>query len=159
MKNRNVAILTSLLLASPAWSQEPTTFRLHCQILGPSVPEPLGDREGHSLSTTQVSCRAEGGPMDGAVMSGYTAYEWQGQNANGVGFGVIRKRGAALVYSNSEMTSSLIMENGRVVGNTGGGRGRYVMASGAASAWAGKGYRYTFKSSGFNQFTIDVTVD
>jgi hypothetical protein len=157
-RTHRVLLLAWLVVAAGAWAQE-STFRMNCQLAGSALPEPLGDREGHSLTTSQITCRVEGGPMDGGVMTGYAVYEWQGPRANGVGLGVVRKPGSALVYVNTEMNSALTMDNGKVIGATGSGKGHYSVATGSANSLQGKTYSYSFKSVGFNQLTIDVKVD
>jgi hypothetical protein len=51
---------------------------------GAGNPEPAGDREGHMISVDHYSCRMEGGPMDGAVVTGGDITDW-GKNNNGTG--------------------------------------------------------------------------
>ena len=43
---------------------------------GAGNPEPAGDREGHMISVDHYSCRMEGGPMDGAVVTGGDITDW-----------------------------------------------------------------------------------
>ena len=61
-RTHRVLLLAWLVVAAGAWAQE-SAFRMNCQIVGSAPPEPLGDREGHSLTTPQIICRVEGGPM------------------------------------------------------------------------------------------------
>ena len=70
-----------------------------CQNVGAFSLEPLGDREGHSISVGQFSCRVESGPMSGGGVSGTAIWEWDKTNAVLVsGSGVFRKPGATVVY-------------------------------------------------------------
>ena len=49
------------------------------------------------------------------------------------------------------------MDGDKITGFGGGGTGRYVLATGAA-AYLHKTFSYTYHSTGFNQFVVDVTV-
>ncbi len=40
---------------TPGANAQETTQILSCQDIGPSAPEPLGDREGHSILTATAS--------------------------------------------------------------------------------------------------------
>ncbi len=51
------AIALAALMPS-AVAQE-NTFTYTCQNVGAAPPEPLGDREGHAISVSQSSCRAD----------------------------------------------------------------------------------------------------
>lgn len=138
-------------------AQTSSNARLFCHAVGYNPPEALGDREGHSISIGEITCRVEGGPGDGGVLTGTTIYEWD--KASGVllsGIGITRKPGATTAYQHTEGKISLVMSNGKVVGSTGSGRGRYTMATGASVAMAGKTYSYTFKTTGPGQFVVDV---
>lgn len=137
------------------------TFSLACERTGVSPLEPLGDREGHAMSVSHYTCRVTGGPLDSGVLTGTQNWEWQGPNAAGLGGGgVVRHGKGALVYSYLPGSKiNLKMDNGKVVGFTGSGAGRYMMATGAASAFANKTFMYTVQSTGFSQFAVDVTVE
>ena len=75
-----VAAAATVAFASGANAQE-TTQILSCQDIGPSAPEPLGDREGHSILTATVSCRVDLGFMGGGVLTGTDIWEWNGPKA------------------------------------------------------------------------------
>lgn len=148
------------LIAFTAFAQPAPTIRLYCHAVGGSAPEALGDREGHSVSVGEITCRVEGGPGDGGVMTGTTIYEWDKGNATLLsGIGVTRKPGATSTYQHSEGKMSLVMTDGKVSGSTGLGRGRYTMATGAAASLAGKTYSYTFKTTGPGQILVEVRND
>ena len=51
-----VAAIAFAALAPGAVAQE-STSTYACQDVGGGAPEPLGDREGHSILVAQVSCR------------------------------------------------------------------------------------------------------
>jgi hypothetical protein len=136
------------------------SYSLSCQSVGSNPPEPLGDREGHSISSGEISCRADGGPLAGGVMTGMTIYEWD--KGNGVmlaGSGIIRKPGATSAYRISEGKIALVMTDGKVTGTTGSGKGVYTLATGTAAVLAGKSFTYSTKPTGPGQFALDVKVE
>jgi hypothetical protein len=152
-----LALACAMAFASPSgWAQDVA----RCRYVGPPVPEPLGDREGHALSTSQVSCRMESGSMEGGVLTGTTVWEWQGNSAVGLaGHGVTRKPGGTVAYVNSEMKLTLVMDGSRVVGTAASGHGRYVMATGSAASMLGKTYSFTTKPAGYGEFILEVKPD
>lgn len=148
------------LMAAGAAAQSGAVDKLHCQIVGSAAPEPLGDRDGHALSVNHISCRVEGGVMDGGVLTGTTIYEWdKGQATVLSGVGVTRKPGAVTVYQHTEGKVSMVMTDGKPSGITGAGRGRMAMASGSAAPMAGRSYSFTFRTTAPNQFVAEVKHD
>jgi len=155
-----IAIAGLALASGTALAQSAPSSRLFCHVVGNSPPEPLGDREGHSISVGEITCRVEGGPGDGGVLTGTTIYEWD--KTSGVllsGIGVTRKPGATSAYQHTEGKIALVVADGKVTGSTGSGRGRTTVATGAAAALSGKAYSYTFKTTGPGQFVVDVKYD
>jgi hypothetical protein len=157
---RYLAIAAAVVMCTSAYAQSGVSFKFSCNAIGNSPPEPLGDREGHAVGVGQFACRTEGGPLDGAVLTGTQIWEYDRTNAVGLaGSGVVRKPGALAVYQNNESKLALTLTDGKVTGSTGSGRGRYALATGAAAALNGKTYSYTFASTGPFQFVVDVKVD
>lgn len=151
-------IVAALSLSSAAQSQ--TLEKSVCTFIGVNPQEQLNDREGHAISISQFSCRAEGGVLDGSVMTGSQIYEWNGVNAVGhAGYGVYRKPGATVVYVNDEMKNMLVLKDGKVTGFAASGRGHYPLATGTAASLTGKTYTYTAKPTGPGQFLIEAKVD
>jgi hypothetical protein len=155
-----VAIAIALSTAvSGALAQTQTIFKSYCHVFGAAM-EPIGDRPGHAIQAPTMTCRTEGGPMDGSILSGSFHFEWDGPNAIMHGsIGIMRKLDATAIYSNTGGKTSLIMVDGKVTGATGSGRGTYLLATGSASALNGKGFTYVTKTIGFNQFVIETTLD
>lgn len=152
----------ALALASAgAVAQSGSTVKLHCFSVGNGAPaEALGDREGHAVSEGQVTCRVEGGPMDGGIYTGTTIAEWDKGSAVVLSAsGIARKPGAVVASQTTEGKQSLAMTDGKVTGMTGSGRGRYTLATGSAASLAGKTYSYTFSTTGPGQFVVDVKYD
>jgi hypothetical protein len=143
-----------------AFAQTPVTYKCYCHNIGTAPQEPLGDREGHSISVSSYSCRVEGGPLDGGVLTGASIFEWDKTNGLGLsGDGVGRKAGAALVYQLSTFKNTLSVADGKVTGFLATGRGTYKLATGGASSLSGRSFTYTARPAGSGQFTIDVNVE
>ena len=154
------AALLLSMLGAHSYAQTPLTYKLLCQTIGTSPQEPLGDRESHAVSVTSYTCRVEGGPLDGGVMTGTSIYEWDKTNATGLsGNGVARKAGAMFVYQLGEFKATRTMADGKVTGFVATGQGTYKMATGSAAFLAAKTFTYTARNSGSNQFEIDTKVE
>src|SRR5262245_54287992 len=88
MKHAAWIMLTGAMLAVYTEGGAQTgggSFSLACASFGYAAREPLGDKDGHAMSTGAFSCRVTGGPLDGGVLSGTQAWEWQGSDATGLG--------------------------------------------------------------------------
>jgi hypothetical protein len=161
MNRYTICIAAALALStsfSNAFAQGQPTYRNFCHTAGTAPQEPIGDRAGHAISALTMICRVEGGPMDGAVMTGSLLWEWDGPSAMGRGgIGIYRKAGASLIWSNSEAKNTLIMVDGKVTGFSSTGRGTYTLGTGSAAALTGKGYTFVTKSTGFSQYVIETT--
>lgn len=154
------AAVTAFALCGGAAAQSALSHRLLCHSIGNSPPEPLGDREGHAVAVGQFTCRTEGGPLDGGVLTGMQVWEYDKSNAVAVaGSGITRKPGATAAYQTTEAKLALTIVDGKPVGFTGSGRGIYKLATGSAAVLNGKGYSYTFATTGPFQFAVDVKVD
>ena len=153
------AALAFAAFAPSAVAQENTSWIYTCQGVGASQPEPLGDKEGHSISVGEYSCRAGPGPQAGGVMTGVDSWEWNGPNAVMLfSNGVVRKPGATVVYKNTEAKLTLTMTDGKVTGWTAAGGGVDMLATGDWASMAGKRYHWTAKSVGpGSQFTVKST--
>jgi len=130
------AIALAVVMPS-AVAQEKETFT--CQTVGTAAPEPLGDREGHAISVSEASCRADSGPDAGGVVTGTTIWEWD--KTNGVvvsGNGVVRKPGYTEVYQAIDGKISLTVADGKVTGWTASGRNTVVLGTGSAASRVGK---------------------
>ena len=154
------AAAIALAAVMPSAIAQESTFTYTCQTVGTAPPEPLGDREGHAISVSENSCRADSGPFAGGVVTGTTIWEWD--KTNGVvvsGNSVIRKPGATAVLKAIDGKISLTVTDGKVTGWTSSGRNTYLLATGSAASLAGKSTTYTAKSTGPGQFTMEVKVE
>ena len=153
------AALAFAAFAPGAVAQE-ITDTYTCLSLGAGAPEPLGDRDGHSISIGEYSCRVDSGPMSGGVVTGTGILEWDGPNAvMRSNSGVMRKPGATVVYVGTEGKLALTMTDGKVTGFTASGRGTNVVATGSAASVAGKSTTWTAKSTGPGQFAIEDKIE
>jgi len=150
---------TAIVAIAPSAVAQKITYTLTCQAIGGSAPEPLGDREGHSIQIDDVSCRVDSGPLAGGVLTGMDIWEWDGTNAVSLANnGIVRKPGATAMYENTEAKLSLTITDGKVTGWTASGKGHLKMATGGAAALAGKSCTYTAKPAGpVGQFTAETT--
>ncbi len=155
-----IAALAFTTLSATASAQTAITFKSTCQDIGISAREPINDREGHSITVGQYSCKNSGGVEEGSIQTGMVIWEWDKTNAMMLsGNGIARKPGAFLVYQNSEAKASLTIVDGKVTGITGTAKGVYKAASGSMASLAGKSFSSTFRSIGAGQFVIETTVE
>lgn len=156
-------ILGAAALATAAFSamaQTPLMQKAYCVYVGANPMEPVGDRPGHALQVLNYSCRTEGGPMDGGVMTGTNITEWDAGKAVILsGSGVGRKPGAMASFQVIEGSTTLTMADGKVTGMTSTGRGVMKHASGTASVLNGKTYSHVVRLLGPSQFVIETTYD
>ncbi len=109
-----IATAIIVLAAAPSAVAQENAFTFTCQNIGHGAPEPLGDREGHTISVGDVSCRVDSGPLAGGVMTGRDIWEWDGTNAVSLSnSGVVRKPGTTAVYQESEAKLALIVTDGQ----------------------------------------------
>ena len=122
LKASGIAAAIALMAVAPSAVAQESTSTLACQDVGVSAPEPLGDREGHSILTSQTSCRVDLGPVSGGVSTGTDIWEWNGPKAVLLSSsGVVRKPGATVVYLSTAGTLALTMTDGKVTGWTASG--------------------------------------
>jgi hypothetical protein len=153
-----IGIAGLALIHTPASAQSEKAEQLHCNNVGYNPSESLGDQKGHSIAVSKFTCRVEGGPLDGGLVTGSSIWEWHKTKAVLLsGMGVTRKPGTTLAWKQLDGKMALIMSDGKVTGVQGSGRGRATLATGAAAERKGKTYSYTFKSVGPGQFVTDVT--
>ncbi len=147
-------------MVATATAQTAVSYRAVCQNLGATTFEPIGDREGHSLAVMQQSCRIEGVPLDGGILTGNIIYEWDKSVGTGLSCQVVvRKPGASVVLVLGEFKNVLTLTEGKVTGFIGTGQGVYKLATGSAASLAGKAFTYTARPTGPGQYVIDFKVE
>jgi hypothetical protein len=73
--------------------------------------------------------------------------------------GVFRKPGAIATYELTEGKLALIMTDGKVIGFTASGKGRYPTATGTAASLAGKSWTWKSWPAGPGQWEGEATLD
>lgn len=158
----SLGLVTSVWLLSSvdALAQAASTlaYRLHCQSI-PGVRDDIAGGPGRALTAGGYSCRVEGGPMSGGVSTGSSLGEANGDTYVGFSGGsVTRRPGSLLVTVHSEFSSKTLRDaDGKVKDVQGTGRGRYVLATGDATPYSSKGYRYVTRVTGPGIFDVEVT--
>jgi hypothetical protein len=152
--------IVALAAEAPGAAAQENTFTITCQNVGNGAPEPLADREGHSILVNDYSCRADSGPLSGGVWTGRAIWEFDKTNAVLVsGTGVVRKPDAIAVYQDKLGKLVLTITDGKVSGFASTGQGSYLAAVGSAASLAGKSYTWTEKSTGPGQFMVELKVE
>jgi hypothetical protein len=159
LKATGIAAAVAFAACAPNAVAQEITVTLACQDIGASAPEPLGDREGHSITVHQYSCRVESGPMSGGVATGTDVWEWDGPKAVQLSnVGVIRKPGATEVFVGDGGNLALTMTDGKVTGFTASGKNHAVIATGSAASMMGKTDNWTSKPAGPGQFAVEAKI-
>ena len=157
---RLLGAFTLLTLSAGGFAQSAITYRHSCIAVGNNAIEPLADRAGQTLAIGDYVCTTEGGPLDGATVTGRTISHYDGPSGVTLSSnGVTRRPGAQAFWVNTEGHTDLKMSQGRVTGFDGAGRGHFVLTSGGFSALSGRTYSYKFSATGPGRFTIDVSLD
>lgn len=152
-----MAALVLGILGSPAIAQVSAGSRGLCNAVGSTHMEPLRDREGHNLSVQTFTCRIEGGPMNGAVLTGTNTYEWDKGVAVGLSGSMIARSGTGTyVAVFRDFGVTLTMADGRVTGWVAKTTGTYRLATGAATALNGKAFSTLAKPTGPGQFLLEI---
>ena len=63
LKASGIAAALAFAAFAPGAVAQEVTYTMTCQDVGVGTPEPLGDRQGHSISINELSCHVESGPM------------------------------------------------------------------------------------------------
>jgi hypothetical protein len=154
------AVGVAITAAAPSATAQENTISFTCTIVGVGPTEPLGDREGHAVSQALYSCLASTGPLSGGVWTETIVWEWDKNNGVLVsGAGVVRKPGVIAVVQLTEQKLDRIVTDGKVTGAVGAGHGTFPVAVGPAVALSGKSFAYSVKTTGPNQFNLEMKLD
>ena len=130
-----------------------------CQDVGNGSMEPLG-QEGRSFGVFDYVCLATSGPANGGLDTGRSVVVFDKSGGTLVtGTGVIRKPDAMAVYLMTDEKMEFVVSDGKVIGITATGHGRYVMAVGSAASLSGKSFTITQKTTAPHQFSIEEKVE
>ena len=158
--SRMLTIAASLVLLASSGLTMAQSSKHTCMNVGPNLPEPLGDREGHAVSVADGSCMIEGGLLDGTVQTQHTIWEFDKGAMNILsGDGVSRKPGVAVAYRVTAGSLTYVMKDGKPVGWNASGKGVFTLATGAAAALAGKTFTWTGYATGPRSYILESKVD
>ena len=157
---KGTAVLVGALfaLAAPLSAGAEMKFRYDCRVSGRSLVDGIG-RDGQTVQLSQFTCRVKGGVLDGFTATGSNVLEPRPGGALLVGSIVVAQKGdSILAYEVGEGTRRQRMNNGEVVGWDSTGAGTYKWATGSAALLKGKSFSSKVRSTGADDFTIDVVV-
>jgi hypothetical protein len=127
--------------------------RYECSVVGSSSPEPIGDRTGHSFQSIQYSCVGVDGLLKGAVLSGNAMVEWDGPKSTFLAASTAhRAAGGLAVGQLLEGNGSIVMKDGKPIGQDASGKAVIKLASGTFAALSGKTLKWVSKPTGPNRF-------
>jgi hypothetical protein len=145
---------------APRATAQEMTFTSTCSQVGVATPEPVGDREGHTIMSEEDVCRFDSGPFAGGVMTSTGIWEWDKTNAILISSGaVFRKPGATAVGRLTEGKIALTIVGGKVSGAVSSVRGSWPIATGNAASLAGKLFTATATDLGPGQFLLEYKVE
>jgi hypothetical protein len=146
------------LMGASGFALAETIGRYECSTVGTASQEPIGDRNGHSLVSTQYSCFGVDGLLKGAVFMGSAIQEWDGPQGTFVySGGVHRAPGGIAVTQLREGTACVVMKDGKAVGTDSSGKSIFKFASGTLAALSGKDFKFASKPTGVGRFNLDLT--
>jgi hypothetical protein len=143
------------LVGANGFALAETIGRYECNVVGAMSPEPIGDREGHSLIFYQFSCFSVDGLLKGAVYTASTASELDGPRRTFLFTGgVHRAPGGFAVTQMMEGTGSVVMKDGKPVTEN-SGKALFKFASGTLATISGKAVKWTTKTTGVGRFSLE----
>ena len=148
------------LINASGFALAETVGRLECSVVGAVSQDPIGDKDGHRITTVQYSCFGVEGLLKGALYSGFSTSEWDGPQGTYLsGGGIIRVAGGLAVTQLTEGTGSVVMKDGKPAGSEASGKGLIKFASGTLAALSGKTVKFETKPTGVGRFSIELTAD
>ncbi len=158
LKVAAIAVLASVFLSATVSKsiaqQYDATWT--CYDVGVSAPEPLSAQPGPVMMVNDYLCVATSGPMTGGVDTGRAVSVLDKSGGKlATGTGVIRKPDGTAIYVMTDQKLEFMMSDGKVVGVTTTGHGRYVLAEGSASSLSGKTFTIDTKTTGPHQFVVN----
>ena len=153
-----LACLAVGAIATGSLARADTIARYECAVVGLPSPEPIGDRPDHNLLTVEYSCVGVDGLLKGAVYTASNTVEWDGPKGTFlVGTGIHRIPGGRAVMQMTEGTASVVMKDGKPVGNETSGKGIIKFASGTFAALSGKTVKFVTTPVNPIRFTVELT--
>lgn len=119
-----VAAPTLVFISTCGMAQAETVGRYDCSVVGAATQDPVGDREGHRITSVQYACVGVDGLLKGALYTESSTSEWdgpKGQYMNGIG--VVRAPNGIVVTQVTEGTGSVVMKDGKPMASASGANG------------------------------------
>jgi hypothetical protein len=130
-----------------------TIERYECNLFGAMSQEPVGDRDGHVLTSFQYSCVGVEGLVKGAVATTLVVSEWDGPKGTFLtSIKIHRAPGGLAVGQITEGTGSIIMKDGKPAGTEASGKTVIKFASGTLAGLSGKTLNWISKPIGPGRF-------
>jgi hypothetical protein len=118
-----VVVSTLASFSASGVAQAETVGRYECNIVGAASQDPIGDRDGHRISSVQYACVGVEGLLKGALYTGSSTSEWDGPKGRYLnGIGVVRAPNGLAVTQVTEGTGSVVMKDGKPAGSEGSGK-------------------------------------
>ena len=153
-----ILTISALMLAAGAAGAQ--SWSMNCTNIGANAPEPLGDREKHSIHVQAATCTHDGGPFKGAVTTQGVIWEHDATGSNLLaGDGVARRPGLTIAFRVTEGVLTWVMKDGKPAGWNAHGKGVYILAAGDAAEFKGKAFSWTSRPTGARTYVTDLTVD
>ena len=160
MSNRFLVSLWTaslILMGATGLARAELIGRYECNTVGTMSQEPIGDREGHTLSSLQFSCFGLDGLLKGALYTASSASEWNGSQGSFLfTAGIHRAPGGLAVTQLTEGTASVIMKDGKPAGLESSGKGTFKFASGTLAALSGKAFTFSTRATGPGRFIFEL---
>lgn len=155
-----VAFSAMALIGASGSATAETVGRFACSVVGPVSQEPIGDKDGHRLTTVQYSCFGVDSLLKGALYSGSSTSEWDGPKGTYLtAGGTVRAAGGLAVTQLTEGVGAAVMADGKPAGNEASGKGLFKFASGTLAPLSGKTYGFDVKPAGFGRFSLEWTTE
>lgn len=151
-------LAAAVLISSAGMSKAELIGRYQCNIVGPAIPEPVGDRSGHHILSYSYSCVGIEGILKDAVVTASSVSEWDGlKTKTTAALGVHRAPGGAAIGQLLEGAGSVIIKDEKPVGTEMSGKSVFKFASGTLAPLSGKTVNFVSKSTGLNRFEMLFT--
>ncbi|MDA9440229.1 hypothetical protein XH98_14090 [Bradyrhizobium sp. CCBAU 51745] len=130
--------------------------RYACNTVGTAAPEPVGDRDGHTIVANQFTCVGMGGLLKGANYTAVNITEFDGPKGKYLlAGGVHRGQGGLVVTQALEGVTIFNMKDGKPVSFEGTGKAIVKFASGPFAQLSGKTLNLTVKQTGLNRWDLE----
>lgn len=148
-------LTTTCLLAGPASAD--SLGRYDCTVTGSNNQEPIGDRPDHVLVNFSFACVGVSGVLKGAVYTGNTVSEWEGDKGKYLYVtGIHRAPGSLAVTLIDNGSGMLEMKDGKLAGSSSTGKGVFKYATGVLKPLSGKTFTFASRATAYHRFSLEL---